>query len=140
MIIHINKSEILNRFVLATHAGALGIVLFLLALPGIRLALAIVIAASLWRQRRSPWLAAPAELELRADGLCSIRGRDARQSYAGNLVAADIHPGFIRLMVKAAGHRPHVLLVMRDAVEAQAYRELRAAIVQGRLPPVQAAA
>jgi len=140
MNININKSVILNRFVLATHSGALWIALFLPALPGIRLALVIVIAASFWRQRHSPWLAAPAKLELRADGLCSIRRSDARQSFAGNLVAADIHPGFIRLTVKAAGHRSHVLLVMWDAVEAEAYRELRAAIVQGRLPPVQAAA
>jgi len=140
MIINIKQSEILRRFVLASHAGAAGIALFLPALPGIRLALVIVIAASLWRQRRSSWLAAPVELDLRADGLCLLEDRDQRQSLSGNLVAADIHPGFVRLTVKAAGHRSRVLLVTRDAVEAEAYRELRAAIVQGRLPPVQAAA
>jgi len=140
MKIKIKKSLILNLFVLAAHTGALLIALFLPALPSIRLGLAIVIVAGLWRQHRNQWLAVPAELELRADGLCSIQARDARQSFAGHLVAADVHPGFIRLTVKSAGHRSRVLLVMQDAVEAEAYRELRAAIVQGRLPPVQAAA
>lgn len=139
MKINIKQSELLNLFIYATHGGALLMALFLPVWPAIRFGLTILIVASFWWQRRNPWLVAPAELELRADGLCSIRGRNTHPLLAGQLVAADIHPGFIRLTVKADGHRPRVLVVMRDAVEAECYRELRAAIVQGRLPPVQAA-
>lgn len=141
MKINIKKSNMLSRFITGVHTGALLIAISLPAALGIQIGLATMIVASSWWQRRCTGLAAPAELELRADGICSICRQCAPQKFGGHLVGAAIHPGFIRLTVKAHGRRSRVLLVMRDAVEVDVYRELRAGIVQGRWSPrAQAAA
>jgi len=133
MKINIKKSKILSRSVAGIHAGALLIALFLPTGFGARIGLAAMIVASMGWQRRFGCLAAPAEIELRADGTCSVNSRCTYQTFGGHIVGAGMHPGFVRLTVKPAGRRSRVLLVMQDAVEAEIYRELRAGIVQGRL-------
>lgn len=133
MKINIKKSNLLNGYVAGIHAGALLIVLSLPVGPGVRIGLAIAVVASVWWQGRFACLAVPAVLELLADGSCSICSQHIRQTPGGHIVGAAIHSGFIRLMVKVPGRRSRVLLVMEDAVEPEVYRELRAAIVQGRL-------
>jgi hypothetical protein len=140
MIININKSETLNRFVAGIHAGGLLIALALPAAPMLRLGLAAVVLASLFWQRRFGCLGAPYDLELRADGTCSTRSICGRQNFQGRILDANVHPGFVRFTVKPSGRRSRVLLLMRDAVERDDYRKLRAGILQGNLPPHDQAA
>jgi hypothetical protein len=140
MKIKIKKSVTLSRFVAGIHAGAFLIALILPTEPMLRVGLAAVVVASLGWQRRFACLGIPADLELRTDGTCSLRSRCTHQTFDGHIVGAGVHPAFVRLTVKPSGRRSRVLLVMRDAVGPDVYRELRAGIVQGHLRPRDQAA
>ena len=72
------------------------------------------------------------ELRLEDDGTCiqSVNGEPRRY----RLTRATAHAGFVRLTLMRADERMRTQLVPRDAVEPEVYRELRARIVQRRLP------
>jgi hypothetical protein len=133
--IKVKKSFILLGMVAGLHAGGV-LIAFLLPLGFVAgIGLATIIIASWWRQWREWVTTGLTELEFRAEGVCLIRQEGCGETYFGRLVAGDIHPACIRLTLKATGQRSRVLLVMRDAIDTDTYRELRADIVQGRLVP-----
>jgi hypothetical protein len=132
MIINIKKSFILTTIVFSAHLGALVLTLIVPIVFGLQIGLAALIAVSLWWQWRQNAGVVVGELRLGDDGTClqSINGEQHRY----HLMRATIHAGFVRLTLQRAGGRTHTQLVPRDAVEADVYRELRARIVQRRLP------
>ncbi len=67
------------------------------------------------------------ELELDTEGLCSVRqNRDANWR-AAEIVQSLVHPWLVMLVLKPEGRRRRVSLVLpADAVEAEAFRRLRA--------------
>jgi hypothetical protein len=118
--------------VLGAHFGAM---LLSLAVPiawWLRFGLATLIGVSLWRQWRYGAWAASAELRLEKDGFCiqSLNGEQLRY----RITRATAHAGFVRLTLQRAGRKTQTLLVPRDAVEPGVFRDLRARIVQRRLP------
>jgi len=50
------------------------------------------------------------------------------------IIEAIRYPGWVSLQLHTKGRKARMLLVLRDAVEAQDYRELCARIEQRRLP------
>lgn len=132
MIITIKKSLILTAIVFGAHSGALLLVFVLPIALGLKLGLAALIGASLWWQWRHGAAAAVGELRLEDDGTCtqSVNGEQRRY----RLIRATTHAGFMRLTLQRTGERMRTQLVPRDAVEPEIYRELRARIVQRRLP------
>ncbi len=103
-----------------------------LAMPaGWRAVLILAVVVSLSMQWRSAVRAA-GTLRLERDGSCALA--DARGTLRGHITGAAVFPLFVRLIVTGDGRRSRTLLVMRDAVAPDAYRALRARIVQRRLP------
>jgi hypothetical protein len=132
LILNIKKSLNLIAIILGAHVGALSLTLVLPIAPGLKIGLAMLIFASLWWQWRYAAVAAVVELRLEDDGTCieSINGEQRRY----RLTRATAQAGFVRLTLQRAGERTRTQLVPRDAVESEVYRELRARIVQRRLP------
>jgi hypothetical protein len=132
MILNIKKSFILIALMLSAHLGALVLTLFMPIAPGLQIGLAALIAASLWWQWRQDAGVALGELRLEDDGTCLrfINGEPRRY----RLTRATAHAGFVRLTLQHTDERTRMLLVPWDAVEPEVYRELRARIVQRRLP------
>jgi hypothetical protein len=122
----------LTTIMFSTHLGALVLTLIVPMALGFQIGLAMLIVASLWRQWRQDAGVAVGELRLEDDGTCvrSINGEPRRY----RLTRATAHVGFVRLTLQRAGERTRTQLVPRDAVDPEVYRELRARIVQRRLP------
>ncbi len=122
----------LSTIVLSTHIGAL---LLLVALPialGFRMGLATLIGVSLWWQWRHGVWVTPCELQLEEDGSCTRTASGEQRRY--RITRATAHAGFVRLTMVRAGERSRSQLVLRDAVDPEVFRTLRARIVQRRLP------
>ena len=116
----------------STHSGALLLILVLPIVPGLKIGLAALIGASLWRQGRYGVPASVCEIRLEADGSCVRTANGEQRRY--RITRAIAHAGFVRLTLQRAGERTRTQLVPRDAVEPEVYRVLRARIVQRRLP------
>jgi hypothetical protein len=132
LILNINKSLILIAILLGTHAGALSLALAVPIALGLKIGLVMLVVASLWWQWRQNAGVALGELRLEDDGTCiqSVNGEQRRY----RLTRAIAHAGFVRLTLQRAGERTRTQLIPRDAVEPEVYRDLRARIVQRRLP------
>ena len=114
------------------HAAAFPVVFILDVAPVLKIGLAVGIGVSLiWQWLRGASLM-PREIKLADNGDCSLtRGG---QSRLYRITRASLHAGLVRFTLKRVGTRPRILLLMHDAVEPEAYRELRARITQGHLP------
>ena len=132
MIIKIKKSLVLTAIVFTAHSGALLLIFVLLIAPGLKIGLAALIGASLWRQGRYGVPAGVGEIRLEEDGSCirTANGEQCRYQIA----RAIAHAGFVRLTLLRTGERTRTQLVPCDAVEPEVYRALRARIMQRRLP------
>lgn len=133
MNIIVKKSITLSALVLGAHLGA---VLFALLLPlpaALRLGLAALIVLHGWSLRRHPGLAPPAALQLDDQGECRLALAPDPEPQRYRVTAASCVPGGVRLVLARPGRRA-MLLVLRDALEADDYRALRARIRQQRLP------
>lgn len=133
MFIHITQSNTLVRLVLGTHLGAIAIALLLPVHFGLRIGLAGLAAASLGGLMRRHALAPAGSLQFDDDGHCRCTLLPDVEPQHYRVAAADCHPGFVRLVLARPGRRHATLLVMRDALEADDYRALRARIHQQRL-------
>lgn len=114
-----------------SHCGGVLVVAGLAAPIGLRTVMVLGLAASLWVQRRA-LAAAAGTLRIDSDGRCVLTS--ASGTMRGRITGAAVFPLFVRLVVRGDDRRSRTLLVMRDAVEPDGYRALRARIVQRRLP------
>ena len=114
------------------HSGALLLILVLPIVPVLKAGLVALVGTSFWRQGRHGVPASECEIRLEEDGSC-IRTANGEQRHY-RIARATAHAGFVRLTLRRAGERTRIQLVPRDAVEPEVYRELRARIVQRRLP------
>jgi hypothetical protein len=129
--LRINKSLTLEWLLFGSHAGAVLIILGLSLPVGWRVALSLAVTVSLGMQRRA-LMASAGTLRIEPDGHCAWTGD--RSALRGPITSAAVFPLFVRLVVAADRGRKRTVLVARDAVAPEAYRELRARIVQRRLP------
>jgi hypothetical protein len=132
LIINIKKSFILTAIVLSAHAGALLLIFILPIALSLKIGLAALICASLWWQGRHGVWASVCEIRLEEDGSCIRTAYGEQRRY--RIARATAHAGFVRLTLQHAGERTRIQLVPRDTVEPEVYRDLRARIVQRRLP------
>jgi len=132
LILNIKKSFILTAIVLCGHSGALLLIFVLPIALGLKIGLAALIGASLWRQGRHGVPASVCEIRLEEDGSCTRIANGEQRRY--RIARSTTHAGFVRLTLQRAGERTRIQLVPRDTVEPEVYRDLRARIVQRRLP------
>lgn len=131
LIINIKVSRSLIAVLTAMHLGGMALVLlvplpFLLTI-GLLVALAAGLAGSLgahgWR-RASRAITA---FELDHEGLCSVRLGQEPDWRECDVLRAVIHPALVLLWLRIKGRRwPTGLVLAGDAVEAEAFRRLRA--------------
>ena len=102
---------------------------------GLSTGIALSVSASLLWQWRRGACAAAGEWRLTDEGSCTgpCITDDAR-SRRYRVMQAHRCPGCVRLLLEDANRRRRVLLIARDAVEPEVFRELCARIVQHRLP------
>lgn len=131
MLLLINKSRLLTRLIVASHLGVVPILAMLAVPPWLRLIAIVVVITSLLTRRRLLFAAART-LRIERDG--SYRLTDGGGSHGGRVEGAAVFPLFVRLVLAGDGRRSRTLLVMRDAVDPELYRTLRAAVAQRRLP------
>ena len=97
--------------------------------------IALLIGASLfWQWRHGAFMAA-GEWHLADDGTCyntETASGDVSRRY--RVIRAHRDPGSVRLLLEDPEKRRRRLLIARDAVDPETYRELCARIVQRRLP------
>ncbi len=132
LIINIKISLTLTAIVFTAHAGALLLIFVLPIASELKIGLAALIVASLWWQGRYGVPASVCEMRLEEDGSCIRTTNGEQRRY--RIVRATVHAGFVRLTLQRAGERTRIQLVPRDTVEPEVYRDLRARIVQRRLP------
>ena len=119
---------------LLSHAGALLIAMQVPVSLAAQLPLAGLILASLvWHWRQGAWRPA-GRIRLDDDGGCTFGKDDRAGAQRRRVVRASRHAGFVCLTLKTDGRRSRPLLVARDALDADSYRELCSRIVQRRLP------
>lgn len=132
MIINIKKSTILTAIVFGVHTGALLLAVVMPIASGLKIGLAALIGTSLGWQGRNGLAASVCELELGEDGSCLRTANGEQRRY--RIARATVHAGFVRLRLLRTDAPMRTQLVLRDAVEPEVYRVLRARIVQRRLP------
>jgi hypothetical protein len=132
LIINIKNSPILIAIVFSTHAGAVLLIFILPMAVGLKIGLAALIGASYWRQIWYDAGRSGCEIRLVEDGSCIRTANGEQRRY--RIARATAHAGFVCLTVTRAGERTRTQLVPRDAVEPEVYRDLRARILQRRLP------
>lgn len=132
MIINIKKSYILTAIVFSIHAGALLLVVVLPIALALKIGFAALIGASFWWQVQYGVPASVCEIRLAEDGSCLRTANGEQRRY--RIARATVHAGFVRLRLLRTGGLMHTQLVLRDAVEPEVYRALRARIVQRLLP------
>ncbi len=131
LIINIKVSRALIAVLTAMHLGGMALV-FLVSLPspltiGLLAALATSLAHSLrthgWRQAGRSITA----FELDHEGLCSVQLGQGPDWHECDVLRAVIHPWLVLLWLRIKGRRwPSGLVLAQDAVEAGAFRRLRA--------------
>ena len=132
MILNIKKSFILAAVVFGAHIGALLLIIVVPIAPWLKIGVAALIGASFWWQGRYGLPANVCEIRLEDDGSCIRTTNGGQRRY--RITRATAHAGFVRLTLQREGERTRVQLVPRDAVEPEVYRDVRARIVQRRLP------
>ncbi|MEK7711881.1 MAG: protein YgfX [Pseudomonadota bacterium] len=132
MIININKSLIMITIVLSTHIGALLLLVVLPIALVFRIGLATLIGVSFWWQWRHGIWVTQCEVKLEEDASCTHTANGEQHRY--RITRATVHAGFVRLTMVRTAERTRTQLVLRDAVDPEVYRTLRARIVQRRLP------
>jgi hypothetical protein len=132
MILNIKKSFILTAIVFSAHSGALLLIFVLPIALGFKIGLAALIGVSFGWQGRYGLPARVCEMRLEEDGSC-IRTANGEQR-RHRIACATAHTGFVRLTLMRAGARTRIQLVLRGTIEPEVYRDLRARIVQRRLP------
>ena len=132
MIIYIKKSFILTAIVLSAHAGALLLIVVLPIALALKIGLAALIGASSGGKVGMAYRRVCAKYGWRKTVPASEP--QTASSVAIGLRARPPMLGFVRLTLKRAGERTRIQLLPRDAVEPEVYRDLRARIVQRRLP------
>lgn len=132
MIINIKKSFIHSIYVFVAYSGAL-LLVFMLPIPvGFKIGFTALFGASFWQQLRHGTWASACEIRLEEDGTCVHTANGEQRRY--RIARATADAGFVRLTLTRTGERTRIQLVPRDAVEPEVYRDLRARIVQRRLP------
>lgn len=119
---------------LVAHAGALILLATLPFTTTAQLGLAGLILASLGWQSRRGALTVSGELRILTDGSCRLIAGDRQEARRYRIVQAAALAGMVRLRLESSDRRHRMLLVMPDAVDPDDYRQLRALIVQRRLP------
>lgn len=116
------------------HLGALAIVTLLAAPIGIRIGLVLAIALSglKWAGRRNDLDGD--EWALDDDGGCVHVPAHPVEPERFHVVEASSHLLFIRLRLVRKAPPARQLLIWRDTVDRDSFRELHARIEQGRLP------
>ena len=117
---------------LSAHAGALLLIVVLPIALALKTGLAALIGASLWWQGQYGVRASECEIRLEEDGSCIRTANGEQRRY--RIARATAYAGFMRLRLQRVGERTRIQLVPRDTVEPEVYRDLRARIVQRRLP------
>jgi hypothetical protein len=134
LIVKIKASVAVATVVSVIHVGA-GLLLFVIAVPtAVRLALLAALILSLahtLRQhafRRRP--GAIVALRLNDDGELSIRHDEQEPWSAAAIHSRFVHRWLVLLSLRVAGRRlPTTLVVAADAIEADVFRRLRAALL-----------
>ena len=117
---------------LSAHVGALLLMAVLPIALVLKIGLAALIGASYWWH---VWYGAGAsrcEIRLEEDGSCLRTANGEQRRY--RIARATAHASFVRLTLQRTGERTRIQLVLWDAVAPEVYRDLRARIVQRRLP------
>jgi len=122
----------LTAIVLGAHAGALLLIVVLPIALALKMGLAALIGTSLWWQSQYGVRASVCEIRLEEDGSCIRTAYGEQRRY--RIARATAHAGFVRLTLQRAGERTRIQLLPRDAVEPEVYRDVRARIMQQRLP------
>jgi hypothetical protein len=131
----INKSLLLIVLVSTAHLGGVVILMILPMAWWYQISTIALVSASLFRCFQLGVLSAQGQWTIREDGSCLGPAMTAHsESVSWQIVEAIRYPGWVSLQLHTRGRRARMLLVLRDAVEAQAYRELCARIEQHRLP------
>ena len=131
LFLNINNSIILGRLLSGSHLGALPVVASLAVPLWLRLVMVLAVVGSLLAHRRAI-AATVGMLRIADNGDCMLT--TAGGTVRGRIASASALPLFVRLVVKRDDGRSRALLILRDAVEPDEYRELRASVVQQRLP------
>lgn len=124
-------SALLVAIFSAVHLGALTIVLIVPLAVSVRVALAVLIAASLYRElnRHALRLARSAVVafELRAeDGTCALQRRRSPDWEEGRVVDQWVYPRLTLLVLRLSQRKwPVSVVIPQDAVEKDSFRRLR---------------
>ncbi len=137
MIININKSYTLIALVLLAHVGAFACLLavslpwWVLTITGL-----MILASLFWLMQRGA-LSPQGAWRIREDGTCLGPSLNfSTESDSWQIIEATCYPGWVRLQLRSRGLPVRTLLILRDAVDSEAFRELCARIEQRRLPVV----
>lgn len=130
--VELRTSALLVAVFVALHAGAVTIVLFVPLPIAVRIALAALIGASLYRELNRHALrrgrSAVIMFELRAeDGTCALQRRGSPDAEEARLVDQWVYPRLTLLVIRSAQRRwPVSVVIPGDAVEQDSFRRLRA--------------
>jgi hypothetical protein len=137
MIININKSYSLITLVLVAHAGAFACLLAVNQPWWILTVTGLMILASLFRLVQRGMLSPQGVWRIREDGTCLGPSLNiSTESDSWRIIEATRYPGWVRLQLRSRGLPVRTLLILRDAVDSEAFREICARIEQRRLPVV----
>lgn len=129
--LELRASALLVAVFVVLHMGAFAIALFIPLATALRIVLALLIAASLYRElnrhalRRSQSAVVMFELQSE-DGACTLQRRGSPHAEEARLLDQWVYPRLTLLVVRLAQHRwPVSVVVPADAVERDSFRRLR---------------
>jgi len=134
LIVKLKVSVALAASLIFLHVGA-GVLLALITIPvAMKIVLALALAASLYRSLRRHGLrrgtAAVHSLKLSPDGVWSVRHIENEEWLNVNITSRFVHRWIVLLSVRIAGQRlATTLAIAADAIEAETFRRLRAALL-----------
>lgn len=134
MIFNIKKSLFLISVTLAAHLMAIPILIMLPWAFWAKSVLMVMVLVSLFWQWRHGVGRHPGRLKLEDDGTCLLAPGHEEKDMRFRIDSAHLHAGMLRLVLKGQGTFSRSLIIARDAVAPEVYRELRARILQRRLP------
>lgn len=128
----LNKSYYLIAVVTTVHIGAAFLATGLSVTLTLKIGVLGLIGLSFWHQWRSLISVPIVELKIDDEGTCllDLNGEPCRY----RVTHAVSHAGFVRLTLQSPDRPRRRLLIARDALPPEQNRELRARIVQRRLP------
>lgn len=129
--VELRASALLVATFVAVHAGAFAIALFVPLPAAVRVALAVLIGVSLYRElnchalRRAQSAVVMFELQSE-DGTCAVQRRGSPDAEEARLVDQWVYPRLTLLVVRLAQRRwPVSVVIPWDAVEPESFRRLR---------------